>query len=227
MNVFILVEGKTEKKIYPKWLAQLVPHLTKVDRPALVSQNNYCLISGNGYPSLFNYLEDSINEVNHVGKFDFFVVVADADDKTVEEREFEIRNYLIKNKIKINTSTNLVVILQRCCFETWLLGNSRVVKKNPQDIELRKWIKHFNVSINDPELMLTPTNYIGSVGNFHKMYLKKMLAERRITYNETQSNAVSEPKYLTEMIHRFEQTQHIATFGKFLNFCKKLNQSSN
>lgn len=43
MNVYIFVEGKTERKVYPSWLAQLVPHLSKVDRPALVRQNNYCI----------------------------------------------------------------------------------------------------------------------------------------------------------------------------------------
>ena len=80
MNIFILVEGKTEKKIYPKWLAHLVPHLSKVDRPELVNQNNYCIVSGNGYPSILTFLENSIEETNRVGTFDFFIVVADADE---------------------------------------------------------------------------------------------------------------------------------------------------
>ncbi len=227
MNIFILVEGKTERKIYPKWLAHLVPHLSKVDRPALVNQDNYCIVSGNGYPSILTFLENSIEEINRVGTFDFFIVVADADDKSVEEREFEIHDYMLKNDIKLNKSTHLIVILQRCCIETWFLGNRKTFKKNPQDFELNNWIKHFNVSIYDPETMLIPANYNGSIGNFHKMYLKRMLAERRITYSETQPNAVIEANYLTEVIGRFEQTGHISTFGNFLNFCNKLNQLNN
>ena len=99
MNIFILLEGKTERKIYPKWLAQLVPHLSKVDRPDLVRQNNYCIVSGNGYPSILTYLEQSIDEINNLGTFDFLVVVADADDKSVAERELEIQDYLIQNDI--------------------------------------------------------------------------------------------------------------------------------
>lgn len=227
MNIFILVEGKTERRIYPKWLAQLAPHLSKVDRPDLVCQNNYCIVSGNGYPSILTYLEQSIEEINRVGLFDFLVVIADADDKSVAERELEIQDYLLKNAINLNPQTHFVIILQRCCIETWLLGNRRIFKKNSEDIELKTWIKHFNVSINDPEMMPLPANYNGAIGNFHKMYLKRMLNERRISYNETQTNAVVDATYLNEIINRFKGTGHIATFGKLLDFCKKLNATSN
>jgi Domain of unknown function (DUF4276) len=224
MNIFILVEGKTEKKIYPNWLAHLVPHLSKVDRPDLVNQNNYCIVSGNGYPSILTFLENSIEEINRVAAFDYLLLIADADDKTVTEREFEIRNYLIENKIELNKSTQFIIILQRCCIETWLLGNRKIFKKNPQDLELLSWIKHYNVWTEDPELMPIPANYSGSIGNFHKMYLKKMLAERRISYNETQPNAVAGPIYINNLIARFSRTKHIATFGNFILFCKNINQ---
>lgn len=223
MNIFFLVEGKTERKIYPKWLNQLMPKLTKVDRPALVSQDNYCIVSGNGYPSILRYLNESIEEVNRLGIFDFFIVVADTDDRNVADVELEIRDYLIKENIKLNDSTDFIFILQRCCLETWFLGNRKIFKKNTQDTELNTWIKHFDVSVNDPETMSLPTNYNGAIGNFHKMYLKKMLAERHISYNEIQPNSVIEPHYLDELIKRFEQTGHIATFGNFIDFCKKLN----
>jgi hypothetical protein len=223
MNIFILVEGKTERKIYPKWLKQLLPTLTKVDRPALINQNNYCIVSGNGYPSILGYLKESIDEANRIGTFDFFIVIADTDDIDIADRELEIRDYVLKNNIKLNDSTDFVIILQRCCIETWFLGNRKIFKKNTQDTELNDWIKHFNVSIDDPETMISPTNYNGAIGNFHKMYLKKMLAERHISYSEIQPNAVTEPPYLDEIIKRFEQTGHIATFGALLDFCKKLN----
>ncbi len=224
MNIFILVEGKTERKIYPKWLNQLLPKLTKVGSPTLVNENNYCIVSGNGYPSILGYLKESIEEANRIGTFDFFIVIADTDDVNIAERELEIRDYVIKNKIKLNDSTDFIIILQRCCMETWFLANRKIFKKNPQDDELNNWIKHFNVSINDPETMPLPTNYDGAIGNFHKMYLKKMLAERHINYSEIQPNSVTEPQYLEEIIKRFEQTGHIATFGNLLDFCKKLDK---
>jgi hypothetical protein len=224
MNIFILVEGRTEKKIYPKWLAQLVPHLSKVDRPALVNRNNYCIISSDGYYSLFNYLEEIIDEINDIGTFDYFVIVVDTDDKRVDEREFEIRDFIIKKGIKFSQSTDFVIILQRCCFETWLLGNRQIFKENAQDDVLKSWIKHFNVSINDPEMMTLPLDYAGSIGNFHKIYAEKMQIEY---YKNRDAESITDLNHLTAIIERFEQTGHLATFGNFLNFCKKINQSSN
>lgn len=45
------IEGKrTEKKVYPAWLSILTPHLKKVNIAGDVSDDNYYLISGEGYP---------------------------------------------------------------------------------------------------------------------------------------------------------------------------------
>jgi hypothetical protein len=224
MNILILVEGRTEKKIYPKWLAQLVPHLSKVDQPALVTQNNYCIISSDGYYSLFNYLEEVIDEVNNIGIFNYFVVVADTDDKSVDEREFEIRDFLVRKGIELSNSTDFVIILQRCCLETWLLGNRQIFKENAQDDVLKSWITHFNVSLNDPEMMTLPLDYNGAIGNFHKMYAEKMQIEY---YKNRDAESKIELNHLSAIVERFEQTGHLATFGNFLNFCKKINQPSN
>ena len=32
MNLYFLVEGKTEKKVYPQWLSHLIPGLKQVQR---------------------------------------------------------------------------------------------------------------------------------------------------------------------------------------------------
>lgn len=221
MNIFILVEGITERKVYPKWLNHLMPTLTKVDRPALVTHNNYCIVSGNGYPSILGFLKETIDEVNRIGTFNFFILIADTDDKSTMERETEIRDYLMQKNLKLNNSTDFVILLQNCCIETWFLGNRKIYKKNTQDAELNSWIKHFNIAINDPELMPLPANYHGAIGNFHKIYLKKMLAERHISYSEIIPNGVIEPQYLDELIKRFEQTKHIASFGKLLDYIKR------
>jgi Domain of unknown function (DUF4276) len=221
MNIFILVEGKTERKIYPKWLEQLLPNLTKVERPDLVNQNNYCIINSNGYPSILGFLKETIAEANRLEKFDFFVVIADTDDKTINEREQEIRDFLIKEDIKLNNSTDFIIILQRCCIETWFLGNRSISTENPISLTLKNWIEHFNVSINDPELMPLPTGLNKSIGAFHKMYYGEMRDE--YFRNKESKDISTESNHLINIIERFEQTGHIQTFGKFLNFCKKLN----
>jgi hypothetical protein len=47
MNLYFLVEGKrTEKKVYPAWLAHLLPELQRVQNYDQVNQNNYYLFSG-------------------------------------------------------------------------------------------------------------------------------------------------------------------------------------
>ncbi|MDV2999865.1 MAG: hypothetical protein N5P05_001471 [Chroococcopsis gigantea SAG 12.99] len=54
MNIYFLVEGNsTERKIYPKWLEYLIPELMRVDYHDQVDNNNYYLISGEGYPEFY------------------------------------------------------------------------------------------------------------------------------------------------------------------------------
>jgi len=54
MNLYFLVEGKqSERKIYPAWLAHILPELQRVDNCDDVNEKNYYLISGEGYPSLY------------------------------------------------------------------------------------------------------------------------------------------------------------------------------
>ena len=55
MNIYFLVEGKsTEKKVYPKFVEYFFEgRLTKVNQFNQVVDNNYFLLSGNGYPRIF------------------------------------------------------------------------------------------------------------------------------------------------------------------------------
>ena len=77
MNVYFLVEGKTERKVYPKWLSYFLPYLSRVNYPEDAKKNNYYLISGGGYPSILdNHLVDSIRDINAVdGIYDYFETV--------------------------------------------------------------------------------------------------------------------------------------------------------
>jgi hypothetical protein len=71
MNVYFLVEGrKTEKKVYPQWLSVLVPELTKVDDANSVSENNYYLFNGEGFPSILHHLKNAVEDINTIGRYD-------------------------------------------------------------------------------------------------------------------------------------------------------------
>ncbi len=53
MNLYFLVEGKrSERRLYPAWLATLLPEHRRVENVQDAAINNYYLISGEGYPSI-------------------------------------------------------------------------------------------------------------------------------------------------------------------------------
>ena len=65
MNIYFLVEGKTELKVYPQWLSHLTPNLSRIHFAQDVNTNNYFLISGIGYLRLLDVaLVNSVEEVN-------------------------------------------------------------------------------------------------------------------------------------------------------------------
>lgn len=151
MNVYILVEGKrTEKKVYPAWLSILTPHLKKVDIVGDVSDDNYYLISGEGYPSLLSHLKNAIEEVNEISKFRYLVLCLDAEEMpTLEDRMTRAQ--------------------------------------------------------------------------FHVAYLREMFEERNIAYSKRNPGEICEAHFLTELIKRNEETNHISSFRKFLNLCDMIN----
>lgn len=55
---------------------------------------------------------------------------------------------------------------------------------------------------------------------FHLHYLRKMLAERNMTYSKNNTHAVCSEDYLHELILRYEQTGHISSFGTWYEFVK-------
>jgi hypothetical protein len=152
MNLYVLVEGKrTEVKVYPAWLAILLPQVTRVKYQHQVVNNHYYLFSGQGYPALLNHLANTVEEVNRLAVFDYLVVCLDADEVSVAERKQEVLNFIYKNKIVLNLKTELVVIVQNKCIETWFLGNAKIFKRNPQSLELRNYVDFYNVAKQDPE----------------------------------------------------------------------------
>ncbi len=84
MNLYFLVEGRrTERKVYPMWLSILKPEIKRVNYAVDAASNNYYLISGEGYPLLFNQLRNSILEVNEIGKYDYLVLCLDAEETLI------------------------------------------------------------------------------------------------------------------------------------------------
>lgn len=204
MNVYFLVEGKTERKVYPKWLSSLVPDLKRVDNPVDVDLNNYYLISGGGYPSLLNnHLIDSVADVNNVGRFDLLVLVIDTDDQSTDEKIAEVKQFVKDNNIKLE-ACRLVIVPQVICMETWFLGNNKIYPRVSPTAECSSFANHYNISKYDPELMKKPSSHIGSNADFHYEYLKVILKSKNIRYSKNHPQEVHEAHYINELKNRIK-----------------------
>lgn len=221
MNLYFLVEGRrTERKVYPMWLSVLQPALLKVNYASDVQNNNYYLISGQGYPSIFKHLENAIAEVNEIGKYDYLVLCLDAEETSKEVRKKEILEYMEERNLKLQKA-ELVVIVQNPCFETWFLGNRRIFKRNPQSTTLNQYINFYDVRKDDPELM--PCYQENTRAQFHHAYLREIFFERNIIYTKQNPGNVGEEAFLKELISRNKETGHISSFNDFLVFISSID----
>jgi len=221
MNVYFLVEGKhTERKLYPLWLSYAVPQLKRVNSPADASENSYYLVSAEGYPSIIGkILTDSIQDIEDTKKFDVFVVVLDADERSVQERINEVTHAVEQSKIKLQ-SARLEVIVQNRCIETWLLGNRKIFIRQPQDDKLNQFIAHYDIALYDPELMPLFSGF-NSHGQFHKEYVKSIFKERSISYAPHNPGQAGEQSYFEQLQKRVDETNHIQSFARFLQLCER------
>lgn len=221
-NIYLLVEGRrTEKKIYPKWIKHLLPDMIEVKSPFDIEDNNFYIFNGNGYPSiLHDHLKNSLSDIIQIGRFDYFILCLDVDELTVEERLNEVNSFVENEKIAFG-GCEFRVILQNRCFETWFLGNKKVFKSNPNDVELVECIKFYNVKDYDPELMPNSGDF-QTTAQFHEFYLRKILNERKIRYTKKNPVEVGEKYYLNLLIERFSQDGHLMTFGYFLKICEEI-----
>ncbi|MGK7924785.1 MAG: hypothetical protein AB4290_05935 [Spirulina sp.] len=223
MNLYFLVEGRsTEKKVYPAWLSYLLPKLKQVKNFYDVTKNNYYIFTAGGYPSIKDIaLPNAIADINAHGKYNYLIVCLDADEVTVEEREKEIVAVLHDKQLTLNTA-KLVVIVQNRCIETWFLGNRKIFTKNPQDSPLLEYIRYYDVSENDPELMGQYQKF-SNHAQFHAAYLKELFRAKNIAYSKRNPGDVKKQFYLEELQKRITRNpKHLRTFGKFIDFCDRI-----
>lgn len=231
MNLYFLVEGRsTEKKVYPKFITHFIGNkLTRVEEFDKIEENNYFLLSGNGYPRIIsNVLKNSILDINSVKKYNYLIVCIDTDENDFKEREKELNKYLKKFKeedaIELINTCEIILIAQNRCIETWFLGNEKIYKQNPQSIYLRSYQNHYNVRDNDPELMPS-FNEFDTNANFHFVYLRELLSERNVRYSKKHPRDVGEPHYLEELVKRSSEKDHLKSFKKFYDFCCLVKKS--
>lgn len=223
MNLYFLVEGeKTETALYPKWLSYLVPELTQVERFEDVASHNFYLFSGEGIPSIFNHLVNAVQDINSFGKYDYLVLCLDSEELTIEETKQLVNEKLETVNIKLEADCKLEIIVQHPTIETWLLGNRKVFKRNPQGRLLREFIAFYNVMKEDSELMEKLPQY-PTKAFFHEKYLREMLKEYNIRYKKSRPEVVLEKSYFEELQKRVAETpNHLKSLQSFFRFCEMI-----
>jgi len=224
MNLYFLVEGTSELRVYPKLIEYFLPNLSRVKYANDATENNYYLITGRGYPSILdNYLADSIDDINSCGNYDILILAIDADLLSVQDKIAEVNSFIRKNKLKLH-NCSLEIVVQNRCIETWFLGNRKVYSRNPTNLEFIEFTKFYDVSENDPELMRKPSDFNGELVDYHYKYLKRMLREKNISYSKTKPNEVGKPYYIEELKKRIQETpNHLASLKNFFDFCNSKN----
>lgn len=226
MNFYIIVEGeKTEMSVYPAWLSLLAPAYTRIANFDDVNENNYYIFCGGGIPSIYTHVTNAvldINEINSKGgpHYDYLLVCLDTEGESRDYIMQQIEKQLKSEGVSLQNA-ELVVFEQKVCMETWFLGNQSVFKENPQNPEYLDFIRYYNVGKDNPEEMSNmDENRFTTTARFHVRYLKRMLEERNMAYSKNNTEDVQQSTYLQQLIKRYEETEHIATFGSWYEFVK-------
>ena len=214
MNVYLIVEGHGEKKVYAHWVPLVNPNLRVVTSLEEVRKNNLIIISGGGYPNYLDIIKAGVEDVADNEQLDRLVIAIDSEEMSYEEKRKEIRQVVDA----FGKDLDYKIIVQHFCLETWALGNKVIVSRNPRDSLLRQFKSHFDVLNKDPEFLPGYPIENLSRSQFAVRYLTKLLNEkyRTLTYKKGNPKALLHDLYFKRVRARWNATGHIASFEDFL-----------
>ncbi len=218
MNFYLVLEGyQTEKQVYRSWMAHSFPNHNEVFRVEGLQNDNFFIVIGNGYPSYLRRIEAAISDLGKHPTIDHLLVCIDAEEMSFSQKEKEIET-IIGEQLE---SDRYSVIVHDCCIETWFLGNTKVMKRNPTDSELIDFKQFYDVRTLDPE-KIPPHREYNTRSQLQYKYLKSMLRERGIRYSKKLPGTVKDPPYFEALINRNRSTQHLSSFGDFIRKFRNL-----
>jgi len=215
VNIYLVVEGVSESKVYPEWIKQVNSDLARVSYIDEVVENNFLLVGGGGYPYIFQLIDDAIEDTNNNLQFDRLVIALDSEDIDMEVRYQEIDAYIQSKAPRVEVK----VIIQHFCFETWALGNIKIGPKNPSNVDLKAYKEIHNIITQDPQELPKLESENLNRAQFAFKYLKLAIRDKgnHITYSKNKPDVVFHPKYFNALKDRLESTGHISSFSSFLN----------
>jgi len=215
MNIYVVTEGEAESKIYKHWITYINPNIEYTDFIDKVDINKFYIVSGSGYPYYLGIIEDAISDVNEHEIFDRLVITVDSDEMTRDEKYLEIHDFISDKYCRVE----IKIVVQNFCIETWGLANRSLIRKNPNLQRLRRYLGIFNVRERDPELL--PANDEENVNRsqFAYKYLRAAFNDRyrNATYTKKNPKEFFNDSFFKQIKNRFEQTEHIRSFGDFLS----------
>ncbi len=217
MNVYVVVEGRVvEKAVYTVWIPEVNRTLTPVAYITDVVENNFLIVSGNGYPGYFNIIQAAFEDVANSARFDRLVVSVDSEDMTLEAKRAEVTAFI---HALAHTHIDWRLVIQHFCFETWALGNRVIGSRNPKDARLRKYKQLYNVVTHDPENLPALAEENLNRSQFAEKYLRLTLNDKNknLTYSKRNPKVVAHPKYYAQVRRRTTETVHIQSFRAFID----------
>ncbi|HLO87896.1 MAG TPA: hypothetical protein VK203_23205 [Nostocaceae cyanobacterium] len=220
MNIYFLVEGDAEAKVYPFWLSYRLPQLKRVKNYEDVDKNNYYIFNAKGQPSIIHkHLPNAIQDIHANGKYDCLVMCLDAEEVTINDKKKEAYKYLTSNNIDLG-NLQFVIIVQNRCFDTWCLGNRKIYPLNPQVNPLLDYTLYYNVSINCPELL--GKLHFNTHAQFHKAYLREIFKANNLKHYKI-PDEVKKQEFLEQIEARVQsESTHLPTFQAFIQFCNMI-----
>lgn len=214
MNIYLVVEGFGEKRVYSKWIPYVNRNLRVASRITDVTKNHVFIVTGGGYPNYFDIIKDGALDVHASSTFDRLVIGVDSEDLGHDEKLEEISSFMTK----IGLDIDYRIVVQHFCLETWALGNRAIVPRQPKTDKVREYRNIWDVLENDPaELPVLPKAQF-TRAQFAELYLRAILNDRNrnITYTKRNTKALLNLKYYQQVKTRMQDTNHIASFRGFL-----------
>jgi hypothetical protein len=222
VNLYFLVEGRqTERRVYEAWVRHAFPRLTLVRDVAEMTSDSYFIFCGNGYPSYLKRIPDSLADIRDLPSIDHFFVCVDSEDLSYTDKLAELQGVLVDaertTRVKQrHPRLGVHIIVQSCCIETWFLGHSKMLRRNPTSQRLVEMKRFHDVSVDCPEQMGHPPAYL-TRASFHLAYLQEMLREQDKTYSKTGPGVVLEANYLEALRQRCATTGHLPSLSVLLS----------
>jgi hypothetical protein len=221
VNLYFLVEGRhTERRVYGAWVRHAFPSLRLV-RDLEVSGDTYFIFCGEGYPSYLKRIPSSLADIRERPAIDHFFVCIDSEDQSYADKLAEVKQVIAdaERETRIRESHPRLgthVIVQHCCIETWFLGHTKMLRRNPTSARLVEMKRFYDVSAGCPEQMRQPPGWL-TRQSFHLAYLHEMLQEQGKTYSKTGPGVVLEPNYLEALRERCATTGHLPSLQVLLS----------